>query len=1197
MHEQELVNRLILVSVHNVCFELKYLVLHYNDVGKTTSLEAVVLKIKLDQVTKPLICYTAFNKTTETEFGERIRKKLLANNLPNRDIESRTLHSLCYNWFTASRGGEYLRDLKDSIEPEAVVNFFQLEKLVAERYGTTVMAVNVAGGGGRSNRSKQQRIKFEAMWVAELILKTLETFLNSAAPDVTDKHLPYQIVSRYKEWTDKLDAYLIKHHILQTTAAAFYQRFDFKGRASALYKQSLMHNQDAGLSVTHSVYQKFVQLSNAVLTSKQGKIFDVFLIDEAQDLNECQCAIITRQWQQGSTITLVGDPAQSIYQFRGACRQFERWEVDNEETLTMSFRFGREVARVCNIMLGLEKLWLLSLRNTINPTGLPGNNGGVKPEGGGGGGNNGNGDGGAAAAVAVAGGVEGAASQMIQALVRGLPAAEDRWVKPSFALDYPYTVICRTNNNTYYALLAGIQEAIRQYQAATEAANSGVDPAGGSEAAATQGGGGDIFTGDVQRGRKRPCVDSCDSVKRTVAYDLTSQATTQSSGSNGFSNVNGATVLSGPSGFSSNGQQLFSQQQQGAFTQHTQHTQHSNTQQQQGAGNRYVTPVLDRHSSSSSAAGGPYQSQPSQHRQQQESSRPTTGSQYAPGGIAAGAASSQIVPNGMATGVTTGVVAAPRKFFINGVRSYGQLENGLVRRIEQLAGIGQQKPYMYKGEQYIELEGLKDAANEMEDVALLELIEITEKWGSDIGNIKHLIRNHYAENAAEADVLVTTVHKSKGLEWDHVTLGEDIGHPLQAQQLFVIECSREGGKFMVGLEATPTSAFDQVNNWLLVGKPLTADPQTDAAAATTSTTVAVKAEPGLPKGALGHKSQSQPAAVKPSSSSSSSSEIIDLMDDDDDWVCGRCARSNGDYASSCAKCKLSRRESDDLALRKKKVQATFHDHSGINVESSAEEDNEYGGCPCDVPAPPPSCFNPSHDNKLVSLLPSTIALGYHLQRGVPVAYPAEGVAPAGVAPSSENDSGGCGGGGNIFNNGAPRVSKCPLICPYPSHQSCTSRTQKMYQHELAERRRLHGTANVCAMECAGSANGPGNKPRLLFARDEVEVAAIRAAAPAGAAGAGGAAMKADPGAQPAVVDLSSLPRLDPFLIKFSSRQNANEWYVAVSRAKKVLRVNTELATTLEWIERDIGGLRTQLRALIGNEVEVTAPVVQNGVQN
>jgi len=46
--------------------------------------------------------------------------------------------------------------------------------------------------------------------------------------------------------------------------------------------------------------------------------FDVVFVDEAQDLNAAQIAMVLSALKPGSRIIAVGDPAQSIYQFRGA---------------------------------------------------------------------------------------------------------------------------------------------------------------------------------------------------------------------------------------------------------------------------------------------------------------------------------------------------------------------------------------------------------------------------------------------------------------------------------------------------------------------------------------------------------------------------------------------------------------------------------------------------------------------------------------------------------------------------------------------------------------------------------------------------------------------------------------------------------------------------------------------------------------
>ncbi len=46
--------------------------------------------------------------------------------------------------------------------------------------------------------------------------------------------------------------------------------------------------------------------------------FDVVFVDEAQDLNQAQIAMVLSACKVGGRIIAVGDPAQSIYQFRGA---------------------------------------------------------------------------------------------------------------------------------------------------------------------------------------------------------------------------------------------------------------------------------------------------------------------------------------------------------------------------------------------------------------------------------------------------------------------------------------------------------------------------------------------------------------------------------------------------------------------------------------------------------------------------------------------------------------------------------------------------------------------------------------------------------------------------------------------------------------------------------------------------------------
>jgi hypothetical protein len=1047
------------------------------------------MKIKVDGQ-EPSICYAAFNKTTETEFGERIHKKLSKHYLSNKDIEARTLHSLCYSWYIGTRNNEFIRDMKENFDTDAVIKFFQIEQYVAQRYD--VAKVSIDAGDGKT-KSKQNRIRFEAVWVAEQILKTLDNFLNSASVDVTDKHLPYNLTYRFLEWTAKLDVYLTKHRILKVTAAQHYSKYDFKGRAMALYQQSLALNEASGICMTHSVYQKFAQLSNAVLTSKRGKPFNVFLIDEAQDLNECQCAMITRQWQNGATIALVGDPAQSIYQFRGACRQFERWEVDCEETLTQSFRFGREIARMANIFLGLEKLWLVGLKSAMEAKGAPVKKEFGKPE-----------SGNTQQTPhtqhphltpGATPGPDGEPQQagklsMINALVRGLGPVQDKWVPPRTPVEYPYTVICRTNNSTYYALLSGIYESLHSTKSADTDDVEGQREGGGDAARAINNTGG----ATVANGVSGTVLGAGALGKRTFDSSF--------GGCTGRASAATASTFAAPS-----------------------------------SAVVYDLTDIDEVTGPGAAPGLPPFPQAGVFMRHTLSKgvKAEIGSPTKAGGSTWGA----IVAATAASKVTTTLVCAdevPRKrlFYINGVRSFAQLENGLVRRIEQLATISIQKPYMYKGEPYTNIDALKVASLEMEDVALLELVEITEKWGADIDNIKVLIAEHYAATAAEADVLVTTIHKSKGLEWGTVTLGDDIGSPLAAQPLFTIQCNPDPAvpagspHFIVSLEQTAKAAFERVNFMLKVGQePSKTDEQNGARK--------VKPEPGT--------------AVPPNPTAG--------------WPCPRCSRINISVLPSCTGCRTARPAGPAAAAPGQgltRVAALFHDDADIDVlEGEAEPTAlEHYPAPPTAPAGP---FQPSSRHTLVPLLPSTLALGQQLQRGLNVVGPNGAATPGPGAPAS------------------PRGSKCPLVCCLATHHNCADRVRQMYHHEIAERRRMNGAANVAAMESAGE--GAANF-RLVFANNAQAQAPTQAAtqhppsAPA-------TAVKKEKGGE-GETDAAA-PRLDPFIIKFSNRQNANEWYVAVTRAKHTLRVNDDLAVIMEWVTRDIGGLRTQLRQVVGAEAD------------
>ena len=172
------------------------------------------------------------------------------------------------------------------------------------------------------------------------------------------------------------------------------------------------------IPLSHSIYQKHAQLSDAKFTIKYSSNINLLLIDEAQDLNPCQFAIINTQIKlYNTTVVLVGDPNQAIYQFRGASDiHFTLWQAEETLHLTESFRFGNKISNICNIMLSLEKLYS---RYELLKQWKPNNN--------------------------------SLDNTKVNPLVRGQSEIEDFIVSDSEAtLEYPYTMLCRTNNCTYY---------------------------------------------------------------------------------------------------------------------------------------------------------------------------------------------------------------------------------------------------------------------------------------------------------------------------------------------------------------------------------------------------------------------------------------------------------------------------------------------------------------------------------------------------------------------------------------------------------------------------------------------------------------------------------------------------------------------------------------------------------------------------
>ena len=116
------------------------------------------------------------------------------------------------------------------------------------------------------------------------------------------------------------------------------------------YWTKMQSFKETKVKMTHDGYLKLFQISKPQLN------YDYILVDEAQDSNEVMLDIVM---SQNCNKIFVGDEHQQIYSFRGSQNIFSSFEfnIENIERLTLSksFRFGEEIAKVANKLLSYYK--------------------------------------------------------------------------------------------------------------------------------------------------------------------------------------------------------------------------------------------------------------------------------------------------------------------------------------------------------------------------------------------------------------------------------------------------------------------------------------------------------------------------------------------------------------------------------------------------------------------------------------------------------------------------------------------------------------------------------------------------------------------------------------------------------------------------------------------------------------------------
>ncbi|MFN2360476.1 MAG: ATP-dependent helicase [Marinobacter sp.] len=112
------------------------------------------------------------------------------------------------------------------------------------------------------------------------------------------------------------------------------------------------------ISYADMLYEPVMAIhQNPPLQRLVGNKMDLILVDEYQDTNEIQHLLLRYVAGERARVTVVGDPDQTIYEFRGAKPEFilkrfsEEFETPLEQTLSYTFRYGHQVALLANHLI------------------------------------------------------------------------------------------------------------------------------------------------------------------------------------------------------------------------------------------------------------------------------------------------------------------------------------------------------------------------------------------------------------------------------------------------------------------------------------------------------------------------------------------------------------------------------------------------------------------------------------------------------------------------------------------------------------------------------------------------------------------------------------------------------------------------------------------------------------------------------
>ena len=291
--------------------------------GKTTTLAMFIQRrLELGQNPRRLLVIM-YNKAAQLDFTQKLKSLLPAGSLP----QVRTFHALGLKIYQGLISEGLLSPFKDDL----------------------------------ISQSEQEHV----LW------RLMQQYAN--------KQTAQEILQDRKKWLDPMMSFMENVKACLEPAELIFKQSDLP-KQCAFFPQVFnafeeWRKENGRISFSDMLYDPSMLFSKRPdVAARYGNHMDWVLVDEYQDINAIQQFLLETLAGTRASVMVIGDPDQTIYEFRGSSANFmlktfdENFENVKRYTLSISFRYGHDVALLSNqlIQLNLEREDIISVAGENN---------------------------------------------------------------------------------------------------------------------------------------------------------------------------------------------------------------------------------------------------------------------------------------------------------------------------------------------------------------------------------------------------------------------------------------------------------------------------------------------------------------------------------------------------------------------------------------------------------------------------------------------------------------------------------------------------------------------------------------------------------------------------------------------------------------------------------------------------------------